>query len=400
MTSFVSSPSVNEGSKRVKRSFTLGLLTRFLMIGMVFLSGAFMQAHAKPSIKKASWGKTADGKAVEIYTLKNSKGAETRIITYGGTVVSLKVPDKNGKFADVVLGYDSIADYEKNQSYIGALIGRYANRIGKGRFTLDGKEYKLATNNNGNHLHGGLKGFDKVIWTAKPSADRSGANLELSYLSKDGEEGYPGNLTVKVVYTLTENDELKVVYSAATDQKTVVNLTQHAYFNLAGAGTGDILNHQLTLYADRFTPTDDVSIPTGELRSVKGTPFDFLTPAAIGARINAADEQLKFGNGYDHNWVLNKSDNSLGLAAVVSEPLSGRVMEVFTTERGLQFYAGNYLDGAIRGKNGAHYPRRSGFCLEAQNFPDSPNKPNFPSPVLKPGETYSQTTVYKFSVKK
>ena len=370
-----------------------------LFVGVIFLSGAFLKVAAKPSVKKDSWGKTADGKAVEIYTLKNSKGAETRIINYGGTVVSLKVPDRNGKFADVVLGYDSIGDYEKNQSYIGALIGRYANRIGKGRFALDGKEYVLAKNNGENHLHGGLKGFDKVVWRAKSSVDKAGANLELNYLSKDGDEGYPGNLTVKVVYSLTENSELKVVYSAVTDKSTVVSLTQHAYFNLAGAGAGDILNHQLTLYADRFTPTDDGSIPTGELRSVKGTPLDFTTATAIGARINQPDEQLKFGNGYDHNWVLNKSDNSLGLAATVYEPTSGRVMEVYTTERGLQFYAGNYLDGAIRGKAGKNYPRRSGFCLEAQNFPDSPNKPNFPSPVLKPGETYSQTTIYKFSIK-
>lgn len=370
-----------------------------LTVGIIFLSGVLAKAQAKPSVKTGAWGKTADGKAVEIYTLKNSKGAEARIISYGGTVVSLKMPDKNGKFADVVLGYDSLPDYEKNQSYIGALIGRYANRIGKGKFTLDGKEYNLATNNNGNHLHGGLKGFDKVVWTARSFVDNSGANLELNYLSKDGEEGYPGKLTVKVIYTLTENDELKVVYLATTDKNTVVNLTQHAYFNLAGAGQGDILKHQLTLYADKFTPTDGGSIPTGELRSVKGTPFDFTTATAIGARINQADEQLKFGNGYDHNWVLNKSDNSLSHAATVYEPASGRVMDVYTTERGLQFYAGNYLDGAIKGKGGKNYPRRSGFCLEAQNFPDSPNKPNFPASVLKPGETYSQTTVYKFSAK-
>jgi len=374
----------------------------FLMftIGILILSGAVMNTQAKPSIKKGSFGKTADGKTVEIYTLKNSKGAETQIITYGGTVVSLKVPDRNGKFADVVLGYDSIADYEKNQSYIGALIGRYGNRIAKGKFTLDGKEYILAKNNGENHLHGGPKGYDKVVWTAKPSIDKNGANLELTYLSKDGEEGYPGNLSIKVVYSLTENNELKIVYSATTDKNTVVNLTHHSYFNLAGAGQGDILNHQLTLYADKFTPTDSGSIPTGELKSVKGTPFDFLSATAIGARINETDEQLKFGNGYDHNWVLSKTDNSLTLAASVYEPVSGRLLEVSTTERGLQFYSGNYLDGAIKGKSGQNYPRRTGFCLEAQNFPDSPNKPNFPSSVLKKGETYSQTTIYKFSAKK
>jgi aldose 1-epimerase len=370
-----------------------------ITVGIVFLSGVFLKAEAKSSIKKRAFGKTADGKAVEIYTLKNSKNAEARIITYGGAVVSLKMPDRSGRFADIVLGYDSIADYEKNTYYVGALIGRYANRIAKGKFILDGTQYTLAKNNGENHLHGGLKGFDKVVWTARPAVDKSGANLELTYLSRDGEEGYPGNLSVKVVYTLTENNELKIVYSATTDKNTVINLTHHSYFNLAGAGSGDILNHQLTLYADKFTPTDDGSIPLGELRSVRDTPFDFLTPTAIGARINQTDEQLKFGNGYDHNWVLNKTDDSLVLAASVFEPASGRVMEVYTTERGLQFYAGNFLDGAIKGKNGQNYPRRSGFCLEAQNFPDSPNKPNFPSPVLKKNATYSQTTIYKFAVK-
>lgn len=368
--------------------------------GIMFLSSVVMKVEAKPSFKKGVFGKTADGKSVEIYTLKNSKGAETQIITYGGSVISLKMPDRNGKFADVVLGYDSIADYEKNQSYIGALIGRYGNRIAKGRFSLDGKEYILAKNNGENHLHGGPKGYDKVVWTARPTIDKRGANLELAYLSRDGEEGYPGNLSIKVVYSLTENNELKIVYSADADKDTVVNLTHHSYFNLAGAGSGDVLNHQLTLYADNFTPTDNGSIPTGELKSVKGTPFDFLTPTAIGARINQTDEQLKFGNGYDHNWVLNKTDNSLTLAATVLEPVSGRVLEVSTTEPGIQFYSGNYLDGAIKGKNGQNYPRRTGFCLEAQHFPDSPNKPNFPSSVLKKGQTYLQTTIYKFSVKK
>jgi len=374
----------------------------FLMftIGIVILSGAVMKVEAKQSIKKGSFGKTSDGKTVEIYTLKNSKGAETQIITYGAAVVSLKMPDKNGKFSDIVLGYDSIADYEKNQFYIGAQIGRYGNRIAKGKFTLDGKEYVLAKNNGENHLHGGPKGYDKVVWAARGFTDKSGANLELTYLSKDGEEGYPGNLSIKVVYSLTENNELKIVYSADADKNTIVNLTHHSYFNLAGAGSGDILNHQLTIYADKFTPTDSGSIPTGELKSVKETPFDFLTATAIGARINQTDEQLKFGNGYDHNWVLNKNDNSLTLAATVYEPVSGRVLEVSTTERGLQFYSGNFLDGAIKGKNGQNYPRRAGFCLEAQNFPDSPNKPNFPTAVLKKGETYSQTTIYKFSAKK
>lgn len=370
-----------------------------LTIGIIFFSGAAMRTEAKPSVKKGSFGKTADGRAVEIYTLKNSTGAESKIITYGGTVVSLKMPDKRGKFADVVLGYDSIGNYEKGQSYFGALIGRYGNRIGKGKFTLGGTDYALAKNNGENHLHGGLKGFDKVVWTARPSVDAAGANLELTYLSRDGEEGYPGNLSVKVVYTLTENNELKIVYSATTDKNTVVNLTHHSYFNLAGAGAGEILNHQLTLYADRFTPTDDGSIPLGELRAVKGTPFDFSTATAIGARINQDEQQLNWGKGYDHNWVLNKTGGALALAATVYEPTTGRVLEVSTTEPGIQFYSGNYLDGAIKGKNGKDYPRRSGFCLETQHFPDSPNKPEFPTTVLKTGETYSQTTVYKFSAR-
>jgi aldose 1-epimerase len=354
---------------------------------------------AKPKIKKDSFGKTAGGKAVEIYTLENSKGATTQIMTYGGTVVSLKVPDKNGNFGDVVLGYDSIGDYEKHTSYMGALIGRFGNRIAKGKFSLNGKEYNLAVNNGENHLHGGLKGYDKVIWTAKPFINKVGANLQLTYLSKDGEEGYPGNLSIKVIYTLTENNELKIVYSATTDKDTVLNLTHHSYFNLAGAGNGDILNHQLMLNADKFTPTDSGSIPIGELRNVKGTPFDFTQLTKIGERINNDDEQLKFGAGYDHNWVLNKKGKELSLAAKAFESTSGRTMEVWTTEPGIQFYAGNYLDGLILGKNRKTYPRRSGFCLETQHFPNSPNKQTFPATILKKGMNYSQKTIYKFSSK-
>jgi aldose 1-epimerase len=358
-----------------------------------------MTATAQPKITKADFGKTATGTPVEIYTLTNTKGAEATIITYGGTVVSLKVPDKAGKLGDVVLGYDSIGDYEKHTSYFGSLIGRFGNRIARGKFKLDGKEYMLAVNNGVNHLHGGLKGFDKVVWTAKPSSDAAGANLELTYLSKDGEEGYPGNLNVTVVYSLTEKDELKIVYSATTDKATVVNLTHHSYFNLGGAGNGDILGHQVRLVATGFTPTDSGSIPTGEIRPVKGTPFDFLKPTAIGARNRQTDEQLRFGSGYDHNWVLIKTGMQVGLAATVYEPTTGRYMEVFTTEPGIQFYTGNFLDGSIKGKNGQDYPKNSGFCLEAQHYPDSPNKPKFPSTVLKPGEKYAQTTIYKFSVR-
>ena len=369
------------------------------VISIVLILGIAATGSAKPKVSKKPFGKTSDGKAVEIYTLTNSRGAEAKIITYGGAVVSLKVPDKLGKLGDVVLGYDSVADYEKHTSYFGALIGRYGNRIAKGKFSLNGKEYSLAVNNGENHLHGGLKGFDKAVWTGRSFANAAGANLELIYLSKDGEEGYPGNLSVNVVYTLTEKNELKITYSATTDKATVINLTHHSYFNLAGAGNGDILNHQLTLYADRFTPTDSGSIPTGELRSVKGTPMDFTRATAIGARIDQTDEQLKFGSGYDHNFVLNKTGKTLALAAKVYEPKSGRVMEVFTTEPGLQFYTGNFLDGAIKGKNGEDYPRRSAFCLEAQHFPDSPNKREFPSTTLKAGQKYTQTTIYKFSVR-
>jgi aldose 1-epimerase len=366
---------------------------------LLALSVMTMTAEAKPTIAKASFGNTADGKAIDIYTLTNSHGVEAKIITYGGTVVSLKVPDKSGKLGDIVLGFDSIGDYEKGTAYFGALIGRYGNRISKGKFTLDGKEYTLAVNNGVNHLHGGIKGFDKVVWSARPFVDAAGANLELSYFSRDGEEGYPGNLNVKVVYTLSENTELKIVYSATTDKATVVNLTHHSYFNLAGAGSGSILGTQLMINAERFTPTDNGSIPTGELRSVKGTPFDFTKATVIGARIDQDNEQLKFGNGYDHNWILNKKGNELSLAATAYDATSGRFMEVLTTEPGVQFYSGNFLDGSIKGKNGQDYPRRSGFCLETQHFPDSPNEPNFPSTVLRPGQKYSQTTVYKFSVK-
>jgi aldose 1-epimerase len=373
-------------------SLPLSIVTAALLLFMV-------TAEGKPTIVKKEFGKTADGKAVEIYTLTNSRGAEAAIITYGGAVVSLKVPDKSGKLGDVVLGYDSIAAYEKHTAFFGALIGRYGNRIGKGKFSIDGKEYSLATNNGENHLHGGVRGYDKVVWKARPSTDSAGANLELSYLSPDGEEGYPGTLNIKVVYTLTENNELKIVYSATTDKATVVNLTHHSYFNLAGAGNPSILDHVLTLNASRFTQTDAGSIPNGELRSVRGTPFDFTKPHSIGERIQDNDEQLKFGKGYDHNWVLDKKGKALTLAATVYERTMGRVMEVLTTEPGIQFYSGNFLDGSIKGKNEQEYPHRSGFCLETQHYPDSPNKKNFPSTLLKPGQRYSQTTIYKFSVR-
>ena len=351
----------------------------------------------KDGVIKQGFGKV-DGQSVDLYTLTNSHGLEAKITNYGGIVVSLRVPDRTRNFDDVVLGYDNLDAYLKSTPYFGALIGRYGNRIGKGRFTLNGVEYKLAINNGENALHGGAKGFDKIVWNAKPLETNNGPALELTYLSRDGEEGYPGNLSVKVTYTLTNSNELRIDYSATTDKDTVVNLTHHSYFNLAGQGIGDILNHQLMIAADRFTPVDAGLIPTGELLSVTGTPFDFTRMTSIGARINSDDEQLKRGKGYDHNWVLNGRSGQLRLAAKVLESSTGRVMEVWTTEPGMQFYTGNFLDGTLTGKGGKVYQQRYGFCLETQHFPDSPNKLTFPSTVLKKGGRYRTTTIYKFSV--
>ncbi len=348
-------------------------------------------------IVKESFGTTPDGEAVDIYTLTNANGLRARIMTYGAIIVSLEVPDRNGKLADVVLGFNTLDEYLKGHPYFGAVVGRYGNRIAGGTFTLDGTTYTLVKNNNENHLHGGTKGFDKVVWTAQELADGDVVSLEMSYLSTDMEEGYPGNLSLTVTYTLTNENELNVAYRATTDKATVLNVTQHSYFNLAGEGEGDILNHQVMLNADRFTPVDASLIPTGELRSVEGTPFDFRTPMAIGARINDDNEQLRFGGGYDHNFVLNSNDGSLALAARVHEPTTGRVMEVYTTQPGIQFYVGNFLDGTTIGKAGKAYKHRYGFCLETQHFPDSPNKPDFPSVVLRPGKTYDEVTVFKFS---
>ena len=349
-------------------------------------------------VEKQPFGKTADGIAVDAYTLTNKNGAKVKIISYGARVVSIEVRDGEGKLGDVALGYDDIQGYERDSSYLGSIVGRYGNRIAKGRFTLDGVTYTLATNNNGNHLHGGLRGFDKVVWTGNGSVVAGAARLKLPYVSNDREEGYPGNLSVTVIYTWTNRNELKIEYSATADKATVLNLTNHAYFNLAGAGVGDILNHEMRINALRFTPTNETSIPTGELRSVKGTPLDFTSAQRIGARIEAKYEQLISGAGYDHNFVLNKPSGKLGLAAEVFEATSGRVLRVYTTEPGVQFYSGNFLNGAI-GKQGLAYPRRSGFCLETQHFPDSPNHPKFPSTVLRPGGRYTQTTIYQFSTR-
>ena len=364
---------------------------------LLVLSGCSQGRKEERKVEKQPFGKTADGTPVDLYTLTNSKGVRVAITNYGGIVVSLFTPDRNGNLGDIVLGFERLEDYLKGHPYFGAIIGRYGNRIAKGRFTLDGVEYKLAQNNGENHLHGGLVGFDKKVWKARDFVDAEGQHLELRYTSPDGEEGYPGNLDVTVTYSLNEQNQLRIDYVATTDKPTVVNLTNHSYFNLAGEG--DILGHLLRLNADYFTPVDAGLIPTGELRPVKGTPFDFTEPTPIGARIEQDDEQLRYGRGYDHNFVLRGGGGSLAEAAEVYEPKTGRVLRVLTTEPGMQFYTGNFLDGTLRGKYGRVYHRRTGFCLETQHFPDSPNKPHFPTTVLRPGQTYRSTTIYEFSAR-
>jgi aldose 1-epimerase len=371
---------------------SIALITAFFL---TLSRGTFMSIEAKDTFKQEAFGKTPDGTAVYLYTLRNSQGMEVKITNYGGIVVSVLVPDKNGKIGDVVLGFDRLEDYLKGHPYFGAIVGRYGNRIAKGRFTLGGKTYALATNNNENHLHGGLKGFDKAVWKAEPFSSGEGAGLKLNYLSKDGEEGYPGNLDVTVIYTLTRHSELRIEYAATTDKPTVVNLTNHSYFNLAGAGT--ILDHELVINADKFVPVDKGLIPIGQVQSVKGTPMDFTTPEKIGARINQDFEQLKTGGGYDHCYVLN-SPGLRNLAAKAFCARSGRLLELFTTEPAVQLYTGNFLDGTLEGKGGQVYERRSGFCLETEHYPDSPNQAAFPSVVLNRGQKYSTTTIYKFSV--
>ncbi len=345
-------------------------------------------------IPQEKFGTLPDGRDVTIYTLRNAKGMQVRIMNYGGIVQSVKAPDKNGAMGDVSLGYDDLQGYLTNSPYFGALVGRYGNRIAKGKFTLDGQEYTLAVNNGVNSLHGGLKGFDKQLWESSPAMTPQGPSLRLHYLSKDGEEGYPGNLDVTAVYTLTDDNGLRLEFTATTDKDTVVNLTHHSYWNLRGSGT--ILDHVVYINADKYTPVDSTLIPTGELAPVEGTPFDFRTPTAIGARINEDNQQLKFGNGYDHNWVIN-NPGSLQVIARVTEPTTGRVMEVLSDQPGLQFYSGNFLDGTITGKGGWTYQFRDAFVMEPQHFPDSPNHPNFPTTELKPGETYHNTIEYRFS---
>ncbi len=340
-------------------------------------------------VKKEPFGQLQEGTAVEIYTLANGKGITARLMTYGATLVSLKVPDRSGNAGDIVLGYDALDAYVENSPYFGSIVGRYGNRIAKGKFTLDGTTYTLAANNGENHLHGGFKGYDKVVWKAEEVRRDGEVGVRFSYLSPDGEEGYPGNLTVAVTYMLTDKNELKLEYEAATDKATPVNLTHHSYFNLAGGG--DLLGHELMINADAYTPVDAGLIPTGEIRPVEGTPFDFTTPHSIGERIGQVE------GGYDHNFVLRGGGGKLELAARVVEPKTGRTMEIRTTEPGIQFYSGNFLDGTIAGKGGAVYQKYAGFCLETQHFPDSPNKPGFPSTILRPGEVYRSLTVHRFS---
>jgi aldose 1-epimerase len=355
-------------------------------------------AASPAAITHSYFGQTQDHIRVELYTLRNGHGMQARITNYGGIVTSLTAPDRTGQFGDVVLGYDTLDKYLESSPYFGALIGRYGNRIAKGRFTLNGIEYHLATNNGPNALHGGRNGFDKVVWTvAKAELTSEGPSLTLKYSSRDGEEGYPGTLQVTEVYTLSSDNALRLDYTATTDRDTVVNLTQHTYFNLRGHG--DVLGHEIQINADRFTPIDATLIPTGELQPVTGTPFDFRDPTPIGARINADDQQLRFGRGYDHNWVINPDPGGLTVHATVYEPETGRVLKVLSTEPGLQFYSGNFLDGSITGKGGWQYAFRNGFCLEPQHFPDSPNHPAFPSVVLKASQTYRNTIIYRFSAR-
>jgi aldose 1-epimerase len=380
-----------------------GLPSTLLLVAGLVLAQAIAGAWStqggpssiRPGFKREPFGKLADGTEVELLTLTNKNGVEVQLITFGAIVRSIKVPDRNGKVADIVHGFDDLDGYVRAHPYFGAVIGRYGNRIGNARFTLEGTTYKLAANNGPNHLHGGVKGFDKYVWDVRPSADNAGVTF--SRTSPDGEEGYPGTLQVRVTYVLTDTNQLRITYEAATDKATPVNLTSHSYFNLAGHDAGDVMQHQLAIVADRYTPVDRDLIPTGELARVEGTPFDFRKPVAIGARINGSHEQLTFGRGYDHNWVLG-TGAGLRRAARVVEPASGRTLDVSTTEPGLQFYTGNFLDGTIKGKGGTVYKHRSAFCLETQHFPDSPNKPDFPSTILRPGETYRSQTVFSFGV--
>ncbi len=351
-------------------------------------------------VTKEPFGKMPDGTVIHKFTLSNGNGMEVAVINYGAIVQSIKTRDRNDNMEDVVLGFDDLQSYIEDDSYFGGLVGRYGNRIAEGTFTLEGQKYTLAANNGPNHLHGGNKGFNKVVWEAEAASTEEAAAVKMHYLSKDGEEGYPGNLNTTVTYSLNEANEFEIEYEATTDKPTVVNLTHHGYFNLSGNCERSILEHELYINAHRFTPVDETLIPTGELRPVEGTPFDFTEPTPIGARINEDNQQLQYGKGYDHNWVLNEVDGTFKLQTSLYDPKSGRLLEIYTVEPGMQFYSGNFLDGSITGKNGKTYQYRYGLCLEPQHFPDSPNQPDFPSTVLRPGEKYQTASVYKFSVRK
>lgn len=382
------------------------LLSRFILLGVVFALALTLfaplptVAQGEATVEVAPYGETADGISVDEYTLTNANGVEVKIITYGGIVTSIMVPDRYGNMANVALGFDNLADYETQNPYFGCITGRYANRIAGGKFSIDGQEYTLAQNNGPNSLHGGLKGFDKVVWDAQEVEAENGVAVEFSYLSPDMEEGYPGNLDVTVRYTLTNDDELQMDYTATTDAPTVVNLTNHSYFNLEGEGSGTIYDHILMIDADNYTPVDETLIPTGEIAPVEGTPFDFRVPKALAPGQRSNHEQIIVGRGYDHNWVLNRADPEDGemmLAARLYEPDSGRVLEVWTVEPGIQFYAGNFLDGSLYGTSGRAYRQSDGLALETQHYPDSPNQENFPSARLDPGDTYETTTIFRFT---
>ena len=371
---------------------------RILQVAALVTVAAACTEGREAGITSGPFGRMPDGREVEAFTLTNANGVELRAITYGAIIVSLRVPDRAGQFDDIALGYDSLEGYLRATPYFGAIVGRYGNRIGKGQFTLDGQTYRLATNDGPNHLHGGVTGFDKVVWQAAPFPRDSGVGVTFTYTSPDGEEGYPGTLTARVSYTLTDQNALIVDYHGTTDKATPMNLTQHTYFNLAGDGRRDILAHELMINADSFTPVDTTLIPTGVIAPVEGTPFDFRTATAIGARIGADHQQLRFGGGYDHNFVLRDEDRDVNHAARVVDPSTGRTLDIYTTEPGLQFYSGNFLDGTITGKGGHIYQHRYGFCLETQHYPDSPNRPQFPSTILRPGQEYRSRTVFTFGV--
>jgi aldose 1-epimerase len=356
-------------------------------------------AQQPTRVTQAPFGRLPDGTVIDGYTIRNPRGTTMHVMTYGATITALRTADRQGHFDDIVLGFDSVEGYLDDPPYFGAIVGRYANRIAKGRFTLNGHTYQLPINNGPNSLHGGTRGFDKVVWRATPFENDSSAGLVLTHVSPDGDNGYPGRVEVRVTYTLTDSDELIVDYGATTSKATPINLSQHSYFNLSGDGTRDILDHVLELEASHYTPVDSTLIPTGELAPVEGTPFDFRTPTPIGERIEQANQQLQFGRGYDHNFVLDRSGAPLSHAARVVEPTTGRMLDIYTDQPGVQFYSGNFLDGTIKGKGGKVYRHRYGFCLETQHYPDSPNHPNFPSTILRPGEKFVSRTVFRFGVR-